>query len=706
MVQAPDRSGRANAEGNRLVGLDGEGQRTPPSALRLRIAKPDQYQRIGKETRQPGLGTVWMPGSATANCAKVDVVDVFPHLDHGRHPIKRVEGENFHVSASVVKEGHDRLAAEIVYRKAGTKEWQRAPMHLDPQGWFHGDFKLGEPGAYEYTVAAWTDKFGSWRHELDRKFQDGQDVRSELLEGLAMIEAAIKNASGDDKAKLELTASRIRQTNPHDQHAAVSAALEGDVGRIMEGVQAREDISLRQPFYRITVDRERAQFGAWYEAFPRSHGGFRGMEAELPRIKSMGFDVLYLPPVHPIGESHRKGKNNSLEAGPGDPGSPWAIGSKFGGHDAVSPELGTVADFEHLVKVANEQGLEIAMDLAIQCSPDHPWLKEHPDWFNRRPDGTIKYAENPPKKYQDIVQLNMWCKDKDALWGEIKSIVDEWIARGVKIFRVDNPHTKPTAFWEWLIAEVKKDHPDTIFLAEAFTDEPRMQHLAKAGFSQSYTYFTWKNARWEIEEYMNHVVKDMGDFFRPNFFANTPDILPGFLHDAPKSAFSMRYALAATLAPTAGIYSGFELCENQPLKPGTEDYQDSEKYEIKQRNYDDPNSISSFVADINRIRNENPALRRLDNLRFHNPDNQNVIAYSKQTDDGSNKILVVANLDPHHAQEGHVNLDGGALGLGWDSHYKVRDLMTGEVYDWHGLRNWIRIDPNNRPPVHVFRIEH
>jgi starch synthase (maltosyl-transferring) len=460
------------------------------------------------------------------------------------------------------------------------------------------------------------------------------------------------------------------------------------------------------------VDRERARFGAWYELFPRSQGKVPGKAAtfneaidRLPAVRAMGFDVLYLVPIHPIGVTNRKGRNNTLVAAPGDPGSPWAVGNEHGGHDAVNPELGTLADFDRFVAAAREVGLEIALDIAIQASPDHPYVREHPEWFRRRPDGTIKYAENPPKKYEDIVALDMWCDDYVNLWNELKRVFLHWVEHDVKIFRVDNPHTKPIVFWEWLIAEVQRDHPDVIFLAEAFTRPKRVQELAKVGFTQSYHYFTWRNTRQELEEYLTELTQtEQTEYLRPNFFTNTQDILTEYLQTGGRPAFKVRLALAATSSPTYGIYSGFELIENTPLHPGREEYLHSEKYEIRVRDWEAPGNINAYVRRINEIRHENPSLRLWTNIAFHDADNEAILAYSKVSPDGANRLLIVMNLDPFNAQASWVRLNGAALGIDAGSRYVVHDLLTDAQWPWQGTAGWVHLDPYQEP-VHIFRLE-
>jgi starch synthase (maltosyl-transferring) len=650
-------------------------------------------------------------GRSPAGAARVIIAEVRPHLNGGRYAIKRIVGERLLVTADIVKEGHDTLAAEVRHRALPDGEWRTVPMtYAYNEDEWSATIPLEEIGTVEYTVAAWTERYASWAEELRRKVGAGVNVSSELLEGEALLRGLAARATGEAATRLAEWADRLRAAP--DGPAAVGVALGADLVALASANEARDDLTEYYRTLRVTVDRERARFGAWYELFPRSQGKVPGkastfLEAidRLPAVRAMGFDVIYLPPIHPIGVTNRKGRNNSLVAAPGDPGSPWAIGNEHGGHDAVNPELGTIEDFDAYVAAARELGLEFALDFAIQCSPDHPYTREHPDWFRRRPDGTIKYAENPPKKYEDIVALDMWCDDYVNQWNELKRVVLHWVSHGIEIFRVDNPHTKPIAFWEWLIAEVKRDHPGVIFLAEAFTRPKKVQELAKIGFTQSYHYFTWRNTRRELEEYLTELTgSEQAEYLRPNFFANTPDILTEYLQVGGRPAFKVRLALAATMSPTYGIYSGFELIENTPLHPGKEEYLDSEKYEIRVRDWHAPGNIIGYVRRINEIRHENPALRLWTNIAFHDADNEAIISYSKVSPDGENRLLIVANLDPFNAQAGWVRLNGAALGLHEGSRYLVHDLLTDARWPWQGTAGWVRLDPHDEP-VHIFRIE-
>ncbi len=642
---------------------------------------------------------------------RISITEVRPHLSRGRYAIKRVVGERLRVAADIVKEGHDKLAAVVRHRVAPAGAWQETPLtYAFNEDEWSATIPLDTVGTTEYTVVAWTDRYASWVDELERKVGAGVVVVSELLEGEALVRDAAQRASVAEAALLNNYANRLHRAEHGLEEVALAQTPEL-VGLMAEHAQP-DDLTAYAPTLRVTVDRERARFAAWYEMFPRSQGTVPGqattlIEAidRLPAIRAMGFEILYIPPIHPIGVTNRKGRNNSLIAMPGDPGSPWAIGNEHGGHDAVNPELGTLEDFKAFVRAARELGMEIALDFAIQCSPDHPYVREHPEWFRRRPDGTIKYAENPPKKYEDIVAIDMWCDDYVNLWQELKRVVFHWLDCGIAGFRVDNPHTKPIAFWEWLIGEVQHHYPGTIFFAEAFTRPKKLQELAKIGFTESYHYFTWRNTRSELEEYLTELTTtEQAEFVRPNFFANTPDILPEYLQTGGRAAFKVRLALAATMSPNYGIYSGFELTEHTPLHPGKEEYLDSEKYEIKVRDWQAPGNIIAYVTRINAIRQQNPALHLWTNIAFHHCDNAAIISYSKVSADGSNRLLIVANLDPFQAQAGWLQLDGAALGLDGSSRYYVHDLLTGARWPWLGTAGWVYLDPQGEP-VHIFRIE-
>ena len=645
------------------------------------------------------------------NAPRVIIAEVRPHLSNGRYAIKRIVGERLRVTADIIKEGHDTLAAEVRYRALPAGDWQHAPMtfSFNDDEW-SGEIPLDLVGQTEYTVAAWTDRYASWAEELRRKVGAGVAVASEILEGEALVRECADRASGDAARQLAEFADRLRAAE--DGPAAVRVALNPDLVALATDAEARDDLTVYHHALRVRVDRERARFGAWYEIFPRSQGKIPGQGAtfrealwRIPEIRAMEFNVLYLCPIHPIGHTNRKGKNNTLVAGPDDVGSPWAIGNEDGGHDAINPDLGTIDDFDAFVAATRAAGMEIALDIAIQCSPDHPYVRDHPEWFRRRPDGTIKYAENPPKKYEDIVALDMWCDDYVNLWHELKRVFLHWVHHGVEIFRIDNPHTKPIAFWEWLIAEVQRDHPNVIFLAEAFTRPKRVQELAKVGFTQSYHYFTWRTTRQELEEYLTDLTQTgQTEYLRPNFFTNTQDILTEYLVTGGRPAFKVRVALAATSNPTYGIYSGFELIENTPLMAGKEEYLNSEKYEIRVRDWQAPGNIVGYIRRLNEIRHENPALQLWTNLTLHNADNRAILAYSKVTPDGANRLLIVMNLDPFNAQASWIQLDGAALGIDGGSYYMMHDLLTGSRWPWQGTAGWVRLDPQDEP-VHVFRLE-
>jgi len=641
------------------------------------------------------------------------VIDaVLPAVDGGRFPIKCIAGEAVAIEAHCFADGHDKLRVLLRWGAAGASE--EYEVEMKPQGNDVWQAELTPPraGRYRYTVWAWVDTFESWRYELERR-DDPADVRMALQVGSALIGEAAARAAGGDAAILAEWSAQLRA-------AGADAGAEPDGLKALALDTARAAIVARYAdrsfaataALELVADRKRAGFSSWYEMFPRSagtepghHGTFRDVEARLPYLAAMGFDVLYFPPIHPIGRINRKGTNNALTAGPGDVGSPWAIGAAEGGHKDILPQLGTLEDFRRLLATARELGIEIALDVAFQCAPDHPYVKEHPQWFKHRPDGSVQYAENPPKKYQDIYPFDFETEDWRALWDELKSIVDFWIAQGVKIFRVDNPHTKAFGFWEWVIGAIKRDHPDAIFLAEAFTRPKLMHRLAKLGFSQSYTYFTWRNTKQELTEYFTDLALGPGRrYYRPNVWPNTPDILQETLQSGLRPVFAARLVLAATLSANYGIYGPtYELLESAPREPGSEEYRDSEKYQLRYWSLESSESLWSLIARMNRIRRDNAALQSDSSLHFCPTDNDQLIAYFKMDSKSGNAVLTVVNLDPHQTQSGWLDLDVGALKLDAEQPYQVHDLLSDQRYNWRGRRNYVMLDPR-RVPAHVFRL--
>ncbi len=640
---------------------------------------------------------------------RVVIESVSPVVDAGRFAAKRIVGDRVAVEADVFAEGHDKVAGVVRYRASSEEEWRETPLTALGNDRWAGRFVVDRVGEWEFAVTAWVDDFASWRYRLGRKVDAGQDVGSELLEGAALLTAAADRAAGADRAALTTAAALLVSRRTQKERAA--AALDDQLADCMARHPDRERAAVLPRPFRLLVERERARCGAWYELFPRSaaeqagrHGTLRDCASWLPYIAGMGFDVLYLPPIHPIGRTHRKGKNNTRSAAPDDVGSPWAIGAAEGGHTAVHPRLGTLDDFDHLVTAAHAHDVEIALDIAFQTTPDHPWVTEHPSWFKHRPDGTIQYAENPPKKYEDIYPLDFETPDWKALWAALRDVVLFWIGHGVSIFRVDNPHTKPFPFWEWLIGDVRRRHPDTIFLAEAFTRPRVMQYLAKAGFSQSYTYFTWRNTKTELQEFFTELIRPpVSDYLRPNLFVNTPDILHEYLQTGERPAFAIRLVLAATLGASYGIYGpAFELAEQRAL-PGTEEYLDSEKYQLRHWDVAESGSLREFVARINRIRRDHPALHQNRSLSFYPVDNEALIAFGKTGADGADTVVTVVNLDPHHSQSGWIELPLADLGLATEGQYQMHDLLGGARYLWHGPRNYVSLDPRTMP-AHIFRV--
>jgi starch synthase (maltosyl-transferring) len=651
--------------------------------------------------------------AATASLPRIVVANVTPSVDNGRFAAKRVVGETCRVGADAFREGHDLLRARVRYRGPDGGAWRTAPLTYDPEtDRWTGEFPLDTVGAWTFTVDAWTDEFGTWRQRLEKRVAARQpEVATELLEGHAQLVRAARRAPfGAARRSLDAAAAIIGDTARAPEER-VAAATDPSLAALMDAHAPTTDLTSYDRELPLTVEPSRAAFAAWYEFFPRStaaepgrHGTFRDAEAWLPRIAELGFDVVYLPPIHPIGHTYRKGPNNTLEAGPDDVGSPWAIGNEHGGHTAIEPALGTLEDFERFVARARELGLDIALDYALQCSPDHPWVKEHPEWFVIRADGTIAYAENPPKKYQDIYPIDFWSTDREALWAACRDVLRFWIARGVRTFRVDNPHTKPFAFWEWVIAEIRRDHPDVIFLSEAFTRPKKLLQLAKLGFSQSYGYFTWKTEAWQITQWLDEfLASDVVEYHRGNMFVNTPDILHEFLQTGGRGAFRLRLLLAATLSPLYGVYSGFELLEHEPVRPGSEEYLNSEKYQLRHRDFTAPGNLDDDMRRLNRIRRAEPALQRQDNLTFLPSENEQILFYRRAGVDGSADLLVAANLDPRvpHASIVHVPIE--ELNIGEDEPYEVEDLLTGARYVWRGVRNYVHLDPH-REPAHVLRV--
>jgi starch synthase (maltosyl-transferring) len=648
----------------------------------------------------------------TRSRQRVVIENVYPEIEGGRFPVKRSVGQTVRVEADIHTDGHDLIAAFLLHRESDTPTWSETPMIQMGNDRWTGVFRVDALGRTVYTLQAWVARFLSWQRDLSKKMEAGQEIAVDLLVGVALAEDAAKRAKGADRRKLLAFARSIRPGEGRGAPECAAAALDGELGLLADRYPDR---TLSTGYGRelpVVVDRERARFGAWYELFPRScspepgrHGTFKDVEARLPYVASMGFDVLYLPPIHPIGHVNRKGRNNATVARPEDVGSPWAIGSAEGGHKAVHPQLGTIGEFEDLVRAARGQGIEIAMDIAFQCAPDHPYVTEHPEWFRMRPDGTVQYAENPPKKYEDIIPFDFDTPRWMELWEELKSIVLFWAGRGVRIFRVDNPHTKPFAFWEWLIAGIQREHPEAIFLAEAFTRPKVMYRLAKAGFTQSYTYFAWRNTKPELEAYFRDLTQtEVREYFRPNLWPNTPDILTEHLQYGGRPAFMARLVLAATLGASYGIYGpAFELCEHVALAPGREEYRDSEKYEIRTWDTGRPDSLREFIALVNRIRRESPPLQADDNLRFHPVENDQLIAYSKSAEDGSGTVLVVVNLDPRHTQSGWVELPLEEFGLSAAAPFQGHDLLSGARFLWQGRRFFVELDPS-AVPAHIIRL--
>lgn len=646
-----------------------------------------------------------------AASSPITIEHVSPQIDAGRYAVKREVGDTMDVTCSIFKDGHDLIKAVILCRLADSNEWWETPMTEVNHGlaqWY-GQLWFGTNARYIYTIEAWVDEYGTWLDGTTKKLEAGQDISLELVEGADMVRKTverlktIKDVRDEDARKADLALLRDalkRFDENEDMYQCANILMGNDVSEAMDRWPDREKATRYDRELEVYVDRERARFGAWYEMDVRSqgsvpgvHGTFKDAEARLPDIQAMGFDVVYMLPIHPIGYAHRKGKNNSLVCEPDDVGSPYAIGSAEGGHRSIHPQLGTMDDFRSFVAKTHELGMEVAMDFAIQCSPDHPWIKEHPEWFTFRPDGTIKYAENPPKKYQDIVNVNFYGEHSESLWLELRDTFLFWANEGVRIFRVDNPHTKSVPFWEWVIREVQNVYPDTLFLAEAFTRPPMMQMLAKVGFTQSYSYFAWRESKKDLEEYFTELTQtDEKEFMRPNLFPTTPDIMPMYLHDAPRSAFIIRFILAATLSPSYGMLNGYELCENDGI-PGREEFNNSEKYEIRTRDWNAEGNIKDVVAAINWIRGENYALQEYENLRFYTSENDNIIFYGKMTEDRSNMIFVALSLDPYHGQEGRIWFPTEEMNVAFGGRFHVEELLSGREFDVRGNELWINLYP-------------
>ena len=649
--------------------------------------------------------------SAAEDAPRLLIEHVTPTVDGGRYAVKRILGEACRVEADILRDGHDVLAGRIAFRGPGDTTWQYAPLAYDfDRDRWHGTFVPTAIGRWTFTVEGWTERFATWRRALAARHEARRDVEPDLLDGAALLSEAAAHASAEPRAKLARIAANIGRTElPRDERVAL--ALHDDLLALVPQYLPPRDRTRFARELAVDVDRERARFAAWYQMFPRSlgpepgrPGTLRDAAMRLPELAALGFDVVYLPPIHPIGRTHRKGPNGSPTAGPDDPGSPWAIGSAAGGHTAIEPALGTLADFDHFVAVAREHGLEIALDYAPHCSADHPWVREHPEWFTHRADGSIKCAENPPYTFDDIVPLDFDCADRAALWAACRDVFFFWIARGVRTFRVDNPHTKPFAFWEWVIAEVKRAHPDVLFLAEAFTRPKAMRALAALGFSQSYTYFIWRTTAAELRDYVNELTQtELAEILRPAFFPTTPDVLPVHLQTGGRPAFRIRLVLAATLSPLYGIYSGYELCESEPLHPGSEEYRDSEKFQIRQRDWSAPGNLNADLAALNRVRRAHHALQLANNVAFHDAGNAAILWYSKRGATPDATLLIAVTLDPHAAQATMVEVPLELLEIDATSSYEVEDLLSGEHYTWHGPRSYVRLDPAERV-AQIFRL--
>lgn len=639
---------------------------------------------------------------------RIAIEAVQPIIEGGRFASKCLSGRPLPVSAVIFSDGHEQLAADLLWRAGGEATWQRTPMQALGNDHWSAELRIDQQGRGEFAIEAWLDVYASFRQELVKKLGASVPVELELQEGAQLVRRIAAQAPEQLRGELAALIERMEASQSQTEREAV--LIDPSVNELMRRAEYRPHL-LRTANYPLDVERSLAEFASWYELFPRSlgdeqrHGTFADVHARIPEIARMGFDVLYFPPIHPIGRAHRKGPNNSLKAGPNDPGSPYAIGSEEGGHEAVHPQLGSLEEFRQLVRVAREHGLEVALDFAVQCSPDHPWLEQHPGWFSWRPDGSIRHAENPPKKYEDIVNVEFYAEDAmPDLWLALRDVVLGWVEQGVTLFRVDNPHTKPMPFWEWLIADVRERHPEVIFLSEAFTRPAMMARLGKLGFSQSYTYFTWRNTKAELQSYLTELNQvPWRDCYRPNFFVNTPDINPYFLQRSGRPGFLIRAALATMGSGLWGMYSGFELCEAEPV-PGKEEYFDSEKYQLRPRDYQAPGNINAEIARLNQIRRENPALQTHLGFQAYTAWNDNILYFGKRTADLSNFILIAVSLDPHHAQEAHFELPLWELGLPDDASLAGEDLMNGHCWTWHGKVQWMRIEPWHLP-FGIWRIQ-
>ncbi|MCJ8210572.1 alpha-1,4-glucan--maltose-1-phosphate maltosyltransferase [Mucilaginibacter sp. RS28] len=640
---------------------------------------------------------------------RVIITDVNPRVEDGLFPAKAVLGERLKISASIFGDGHDEVAANAYIKHESETEWAELPMQFVINDYWEATFQAEKLGFFEFRIEAWEDHYTTWKKGLKKKFEAGQDVAVEIQIGIELLEDAAAISPKDKEALLDVTSAFKKDVTPLQ---TVTLALSDQVAALMYAYRHPDMITVYPATYRIEIERKKAAYSTWYELFPRStseqegrHGTFKDVTRLLPRVAHMGFDVLYFPPIHPIGEKNRKGKNNSLTAGPDDPGSPWAIGNRLGGHKAIHPELGTLDDFKALVAEVKKYNIEIAMDIAYQCAPDHPYVKEHPQWFKWRPDGTVQYAENPPKKYEDILPFNFETDDWENLWQELKSVIEYWIAAGITIFRIDNPHTKAFAFWQWMIGEVRQNHPEVLFLAEAFTRPRVMERLGKAGFNQSYTYFTWRNTKYELQEYMHELTRtEMRWYYRPNFWPNTPDILPPILTYGGENAHIMRLILAATLSSNYGLYGPvYELGLNTPHGK-KEEYVDNEKYEIKHWDWHKYTRTAEVMTRLNRIRKQNPALQSTWNIEFADTTNYQLICYGKRDEERGNTMIMAVNLDVFNTQGGHVNLPLDKLGIDPDRPYQVHDLLSGDRYTWQGAWNFVQLNPYQMP-AHVFRVE-